>query len=962
MRIRTFSKLVKKRFLGVFLVLNLLHIFHVNGQNNGTTPTIDTQRYLALMCLNLTPEKGPELNIIRAARQNGLNAVYLAIPWDKIYINSPTETPSWERFDEQINLATSLGMKVALRIHLGRHNTRINGFWENSDKQISNAGQPMIGGYGDTFFGFDNQPITNKALAFVREAVNRYKYLQTENKLLFVSVTNTPTQEGEYSGGIIENGKDVITVYDYSESMTKGFQAWLKPNYKKIQRLNYLWGTNYKSFEEVPMPSSRWEPYQTFRQRFGKDLYIYRHNVMKQFVNQMISAVKTIDPKIKFLADYGSVFDGASAIRGTLGYKSLSEKADGIKVNDDLISHDHRWSVDILKSDTPPHFITANELFVNAGVDNGTHLKQINENFAHGANVVAAVISTVASMQKAAPFLQQAAATWLNQPVNPIDYKDEVSYRLSAAVEKSGAGNVVYNEWAKKAYADPSNPKPVRIRLEEDLFSPSYWDDASNYPPYVFRPIPMQIIAVNRDFVYTLPTDTFSDVDGTIVRMDVSLLPSWLRYENGQLKGRPTVLGDHRILVKGFDDEGASTDAYFTIRVDTRENANKPPIVNTNFANQSIAVDKPFSFTLAKDAFIDPDGEVTKVEVIEMPSWLRFNNGVLSGTPTALGEYRVFLKAYDDLNAFVETYFTLKVVEPHNLNNPPYTIGAFPVRYASVNVPFTYTLPNDVFTDSDGYIASMSVQNRPSWLDVSLNTLSGIPTEEGEYRLIIRAYDNFGAYAEAPLVIKVEIPRLRFELVKGGSAVNQQIIRPLQHDDVLALENMPPLINIFAYGNFDYDQVVFDLKGPVHISSRTMKFPYALYENEGGFTPFPGRYTLTVTATNKDASVVSNTMQFGISYGDSLNITKDIPEWNFYPNPVETVINIKLPQELTETDLRYYIINTLGQKTEISSGFVNHTDHLANIDLRGMQISSGIYFIQIENNGEFLKQFRIFKK
>ncbi|HEV7380159.1 MAG TPA: putative Ig domain-containing protein, partial [Dyadobacter sp.] len=564
------------------------------------------------------------------------------------------------------------------------------------------------------------------------------------NKLLFVSVTNTPTQEGEYASGIIENGKEITSVYDYSESMTKGFQAWLKPNYKKIERLNYLWGTYYKSFEEVPMPSNRWDPNQTFRQRFGKDLYIYRHNVLKQFVNQMIATVKNVDPKIKFLADYGSVFDGVSAIRGTMGYKSLSEKADGIKVNDDLLNHDHRWSVDILKSDRPAHFITANELFVNAGVDNATHLRQINENFAHGANVVAAVISTVASMQKAAPFLQQASAAWLKQPVNPIDYKDEVSYKLSTAVEKSGAANVVYAEWAKKAYADPANPKPVRIRLDEDLFSPSYWNDASNYAPYVFRPIPMQIIAVNRDFVYTLPTDTFSDVDGTITRMEVSLLPSWLRYENGQLKGRPTALGDHRIMVKGFDDEGASTDAYFTIRVDTRENANKPPIVNINFSNQSIAIDKPFSLTIAKDAFIDPDGTVTKIEVIEMPSWLRFNNSVLSGTPPALGEYRVSLKAYDDLNAFVETYFTLKVVEPQDLNNPPYAVGAFPIRYASVNVPFSYTLPNNVFTDSDGYISSMTVQNRPAWLDVSLNVLSGTPTEEGEYRLIVRAYDNFG--------------------------------------------------------------------------------------------------------------------------------------------------------------------------------------------------------------------------
>lgn len=946
-----------------FLLMMLIGTFTVYAQSNSTQNEIDTQRYLALMLLNLEEKDDPRtIELIKQAKQNGMNAVYLTLPWDKVYLKSPTDVPNWKRFDEQVNLAVSLGMKVALRIHLGRHQTSFKPFWQEKDRQVSNGGQPMLGGYGDTFFGFDNQPIVNKAQAFVTEATTRYKYLQRDKKLLFISVTHTPTQEGEYPSFILENGKDIATVYDYSESMTKGFQSWLKPNYKKIERLNFLWGTYYKSFEEVPMPSYKWDPSQTFRQRFGKDLYIYRHNVLKNFVNQMISTIKSVDPGIRFVADYGSVFDALSPMRGTLGYKSLSEKADGIKVNDDLINHDHRWSVDILKSDSPAHFFIANELFLHSNVDNATHSKQLNENFAHGANLVAVVISTVNSMQKAAPFLQQASAAWLQQPIPTIVYKDEVSYKLSAAVEKSGASNVIYKDWASKAYADPSNPKPVKIRLEEDLFSPKYWDDASNYPPYVFRPIPMQIIAVNKDFSFKLPTDTFSDVDGTIVRMDVSLLPSWLKYEGGLLKGKPTVLADHRILVKGFDDEGASTDAYFTIRVDTRENANKPPIVNVNFSNQSIAINKTFTLTIPKDAFIDPDGEVTKVEVIELPSWLKFSNGVFSGTPAKLGDYRVSLKAYDDLNAFVETYFTLKVVEPQDLNNPPYVVGSFPIKYASVNTPFTYNLPNDIFTDSDGYISSITVLNRPSWLDVALNVLSGTPTEEGEYRLIVRAYDNFGAYAEAPLVLRVEVPRLRFELVKGGSAVNQQIIRSLQHDDVLNLQDMPPLLNIFAYGNFDYDEVEFNLKGPVHISSKTMKFPYALYESKGGFTPFVGRYTLTVTAKNKDASIISNTMQFGISNGDSLYITRGIADWNFFPNPVETVFNIKLPEELPLTDLSYYLINSMGKKMVIPAGFTNIADHLVNIDLRSMQLPSGIYFIQMESEGTLLKQFRMFKK
>ncbi|WP_221389771.1 putative Ig domain-containing protein [Dyadobacter sp. NIV53] len=956
----SFSRLlIRYSFIGLILLLFAGN--EADAQDQSTLSEADPQRYLALMSLNLTVEKGSELDLIKLAKQNGLNSVYLTIPWDKVYINSPTETPNWPRFDEQIQLATSLGMKVAIRIHLGRAASRINGFWEPSDSQFSNTNVPALGGYLDTYFGFDNRPIVNRAAAFVKEVTERYKYLQTAKNLLFISVTNTPTQEGEYPVGLIADGKDQSAIYDYSPRMVKGFQAWLKANYKKIERLNFLWGTNYKTFDEAPAPATNWDVFQSFRQRYGKDWYIYRHLMFKQYLNQMISTVKSVDPTIKFVSDHGSVFDGLSALRGTLAYKDLNENADGIKVNNGL-AYDHRWAVDILRSDAPASFIAANEVFPDASLDNATHLKQINENFENGANVISVVISTTGQMQQAQTFLQQASANWLNKPIVPIQYADEVSYKLSAAVEKSGATNVIYSEWARRAYADPANPKPVRIKLDEDLLSPDYWNDASNYAPYVFRPIPMQIIQVNKDFNYALPTDTFSDVDGTIVRMDAGALPAWLTYEAGRLKGKPTVLGDYRILVKGIDDEGGISEAYFTIRVDTKENANKPPTVNSNFSNQTIAIDKAFNYTIPKDAFLDADGTVTKVEVSELPSWLAYTNGALSGTPNVLGSYRVIIKAYDDLNAFVETYFTIKVVEPQFLNNAPFAQKALPVKYANVNQPFNYILPSDIFGDTDGYISTIALQNRPSWLDFSLNVFSGTPTQEGDYRLIIRAYDNGGAYVEIPFILRVEIPKLTFELARGGSAVNQQVLRTLGADDVIPYDSLPPLINIFAYGNFEFDQVHFDLKGPQNISSSTSKFPYALFENTGGFTPFVGRYTLTVTATNKDSAIISNSIQFSISYGSDVDIARDIKEWQFYPNPVETVLNIKLPADLLSKDIEYYLIHSSGKKMPLPVSYIQSYDQLISMDLSSLGISSGIYFVRLESNGALLHQFKIFKK
>ncbi len=934
------------------------------GQSQQRTLEIDTQRYMALMLLNLTnpDDIGPEPDLIRSAKQFGLNAVYITIPWDKVYFSSPTEKPQWAKYDDQIKIATDLGMKVALRIHLGRHSTRIKGFWEVSDSQFSHSNKPLLSGYQDTSFGFDNQPIVDKGVAFLKEVVTRYKYLQTEKKLLYVSVTNTGTQEGEYPGGLIVDGKDEAAVYDYSPSMVKGFKEFVKQHYKKIERINFLWGMTFKSFDEANPPATSWEPNLSFRQRYGKDWYIYRHIVFKKYVEQMVAAVKSIDPTIKYVSDYGSVFDSQSATRGTLGFLDLNEKTDGIKVNDNLATHDHRWSVDILKSDAPPGFVICNELFVNSYLDNNAHMKQINENFEHGANVVAVVVSQKEQMARAEGFLRQGVANWLTQPMKPIVYADSVSYRLSAATEKGGAQGVVYDEWAKRAYADPARPRPVRIHLVEDLLSPSYWDDASNHAPYVFRPVPMQIIPVNKDFNYKLPIDTFSDVDGTVVRVEVGTLPAWLRYEGGFLRGRPTALGDFRIQVKGIDDEGGATEAFFTIRVDTRENANKPPTVDSNFSNQMVAIDKAFTFTIPKTAFTDPDGDITRVEASELPSWLKYTNGVLSGTPNKLGDYRIILKAYDDLNAFVETYFTIKVVEPQFLNAPPFASSTLPVKYAQINMPFNYILPTNIFGDPDGYISSISVQNRPSWLSFALNVFSGTPTEEGEYRLIIRAYDNAGAYVEIPLVLLVQIPEIRFELVQAGSKVDQRVIRKLSGDDVIPYDSLPPLLNMYAYGNFEYDKVSFDLNGPYRKKSTTSVFPYALYENASGFAPYVGRYTLTVTAFKEDSAVVTNSIEFGISDGDKANIAKNMDDWAFYPNPAESIVNIKLPAFQPGDSLSYEIVSVSGKRIPITNSVVKVSDDLAHFDLDEIGLSSGIYFIRVENNGTFLKQFKILKK
>ena len=139
-------------------------------------------------------------------------------------------------------------------------------------------------------------------------------------------------------------------------------------------------------------------------------------------------------------------------------------------------------------------------------------------------------------------------------------------------------------------------------------------------------------------------------------------------------------------------------------------------------------------------------------------------------------------------------------------------------------------------------------------------------------------------------------------------------------------------------------------------------FPYCLYENQGGLVPYIGRYTLTVSAISKDATITKNTIQFSIATSDVNDLSKDLETWQFYPNPIENVFNVKLPGDVPAADLEFTLISADGKKVLINPAFIRMQDQLANVDLSLMHISSGIYIIQVRNKQELLKTFRIFRR
>ncbi len=952
-------QVVKLRFVVMLGILSTLSGSALRAQYPAVEE--DGKRYLSLMLLNLSQEKDFELEVIRQAAAAGVNSVELTIAWDKVYRDSPTGPDGWERFDKQIELCTQLGLKVAIRVQVGRNAFFIKGFWDEANGTRDYKQNPLRGIYDYTHFSLLHQPSVEKAADFVQQVAKRYKYLLDQKNLLFISTVISPTQEAEYYSQTVPPGAEYTaqysTIFDYSDSYKKGFIEWLRSKYKKIIRLNLLWGSSYKTFDEIAPPVNIYVPSESFFGRRGKDWYIFRHLALKQFNDRMIAAVKEVDTRIPYVPEFGSVFDNQSVVRGTLAFPDLTEKADGIKVHDSP-NFDHRWTMDLLRSNRKPGQWIMNEVFYAQSSPNTDYYRLINESFESGAKIVVFVLSTPGHVAAVRGVVADMAQRWLDQPLVTPVATDTVSYRLSRAVDRGVQSTGVFDAWKTKARGT-GTPKPVSVIINQDLLSDEYWKAAANTPPYLLNPVPMQIIAVSKDFNFQLPVDTFSDYDGTIVKTEVFDLPPWLTYQAGHLRGTPTTLGDTRLRVRGTDDEGGFTDAYFTIRVDTRENANKPPTVKQTLSTVTTALGEQFSFVLPPDLFADIDGKITKVEVGTLPAWLSYRDGRFIGTPTAVGEYRVALKAYDDLDAFVETFFIIKAVEPQFLNNPPYVARALPVRFAMVNEPFQYTLPGNIFADNDGFISLISVQNAPTWLKFSLNEFSGTPTEVGKYRVMVRAYDNAGGFVETPLLIQVEVPRLTFDLLQSGRAIERQRLLTLTDGQVLYGGSLPKLLNIYAYGNFDYDRVDFDLRGPYSRRSRSDKFPFALFPEDGGFAPYVGGYTLNAYAYRKDSLVLKSVFRFSIAPGDSAQ-PAPLDEWVGYPNPSEGVFNIKLPA--SGGTYAYTITDMTGKRWSIPAGMISFHKGIAQIDLSGLVAAPGLYLLRVHLDGEEVRTFKVIKK
>ncbi|ETR69405.1 MAG: hypothetical protein OMM_03953 [Candidatus Magnetoglobus multicellularis str. Araruama] len=210
---------------------------------------------------------------------------------------------------------------------------------------------------------------------------------------------------------------------------------------------------------------------------------------------------------------------------------------------------------------------------------------------------------------------------------------------------------------------------------------------AVNDSPALVNPISNRIATEGTAYAYTIPSNTFVDVDSgdiltySATQSNGSTLPDWLSFDPSTrlFSGLPTNsdVGSITITITATDGSAQSITDTFVLSVN---NTNSAPVLDYPIADQTTDEDAPYSFTFAADTFRDDDiafGDTLSYTAMmadgsPLPNWLTFdiNNRHFSGTPTNDDAivYTITVIASDTLNLTAEDSFYLTVV---NINDAP---------------------------------------------------------------------------------------------------------------------------------------------------------------------------------------------------------------------------------------------------------------------------------------------------
>ena len=190
----------------------------------------------------------------------------------------------------------------------------------------------------------------------------RIKSTYNPRQILYISFGNLSTQEIGFPFETDFAGeKPYLAAFDYSDSSLDSFRVWAERHYKRINKLNYRWGTKFTSFQNLFPPRTAYNPLPIYRQNSGKDWYLFLHSQLKNYINQTVNVIRQVNSNYKIVNEYATVTESFSSMLVSFAFKDLDQQVIGTKVHDDPY-YNHRWITDVVRSNRPGKWIL-NEVF-----------------------------------------------------------------------------------------------------------------------------------------------------------------------------------------------------------------------------------------------------------------------------------------------------------------------------------------------------------------------------------------------------------------------------------------------------------------------------------------------------------------------------------------------------------------------------------------------------------------------
>jgi VCBS repeat-containing protein len=326
--------------------------------------------------------------------------------------------------------------------------------------------------------------------------------------------------------------------------------------------------------------------------------------------------------------------------------------------------------------------------------------------------------------------------------------------------------------------------------------------NGTNDAPTISNVITDQVTNEDVPFSFTIPTNTFEDVDvGDTLTYNATLgddsaLPTWLTFDavTQTFSGTPdnNNVGVIDVKVTATDTGGLSVSDTFSMTIN---NVNDAPVVATALVDQTSDEDAPFSFTIPTNTFEDVDvGDTltynaTLGDDSALPTWLTFDTATqtFSGTPdnNDVGVVDVKVTAADTGGLSVSDEFSVII---NNVNDNPLLSNSIDNQSTNEDQAFSFSIPANTFVDDDsihGDTFSYSVGSTlPSWLsfDADTQTFAGTPFNEdvGEVDITVIATDTGGLSASDTFSLTInnvnDAPVLLNPLSDQSIAEGQQLL------------------------------------------------------------------------------------------------------------------------------------------------------------------------------------------